>query len=178
MKTRAFPSIPTLAILLFAGFALTGCRTYGGYGSEEAAVAQIHQANERFAKELDRARSDVEILQTLASAHRNLASYVEEYQGVVEEHAALLEAHRATYDRLRDGASYRTASRALGAVVSEQALVHEGYRSALEEMLGLREKLRERAASVRYQTVPPYFRRIEEQIHTPTVAQVAAAFGG
>ena len=178
MNTRALQTIRPLAIFLLAGFVLTGCRTYGGYGSEEAAVAQIHQANERFAKELDRARSDAETLQTLASAHRNLTSYVEEYQRFVEKHAALLEAHRATYDRLKDGASYRAASRALGAVVSEQFLVHDGYRSVLEEMLGLRETLQKRAASAHYQQVPPYYRQIEEQIYNPTVARVAAALGG
>lgn len=177
MNSRTFGFFHSLLVLLVAGFVLTGCRTYGGYGSEEAAVHEIGQANERFAAELERARSDAERLQSLVARHETLAPFVAEYEQWVAEHAALLEAHKEKYEQLSGGASYRKVSRALGAVVSEQQLVHEGYREVLEDMLGMRDRLVKRALSVHYQQVPVYYRRIEEQIYNPTVSQVLAAFG-
>lgn len=151
--------------LLLLLFVATGCRTYGGYDSEEAALAQIEQANTQFAASLERARAAAEALKATAPAHPEWGDAVADYEALVEEHARTLAAHHALQATLaEEGGSYRTVSRALGAIVSEERRINDGYEQVLDRMAGAPESLRRV-----YQVVPPYYHRVMHQKQRPTV---------
>ncbi|QXD15662.1 hypothetical protein GQ464_001590 [Rhodocaloribacter litoris] len=162
-----------LAVLLLAG-----CRTYGGYGSEEAARTQLRTAVERFADELERARADARLLREVAAAAPALAAYVDAYEQTVTRHAALLEEHRARLEALGEDASYRTLSRALGAVVSEQSLIRDRYRNLLVAMAYPDTMPHVVRLLSGYQAVPPYYARIEATLIVPSAEDLLARYRG
>ncbi|RMF56340.1 MAG: hypothetical protein D6746_12625 [Bacteroidetes bacterium] len=167
-------AVPVLALVVLAG---TGCRTYGGYGSEEATLAQIEAANERFAEALRRAEAEAAMLSEALADVKAVAPYVDAYRWVTQRHAEMLETHRAKYETLQQGASYRELSRALGAIVTEQIVVQEQYEHLLwamayaESMPALTVRLLSS-----YQAIPPYYVRIEERLQTPTAEDVVARY--
>ncbi len=162
---RRFP-IGIVWVLLLLG---SGCRTYGGYDTEEIALKQIEQANRQFAQALEQARADAEALNASLAGHPAWVPAVSAFGHLVAEHAALLEAHRALYARLaEEGGSYLDVSRALGAVVSEQRRIQDGYGRILA---GLQEAGTVVVGGV-YQAVPPYYHRRFYQLNKPSVASL------
>lgn len=173
-----FAFVTLLALLL----ATTGCRTYGGHGSEEGTLDQIEQANSDFASRLDRARSDLEMLQQSAQANSGLESLVPVYQQVVSMHEDKLALHREYADALGSDSGYREISRKYGAIISDQRLVtiryqemHERVRQALQTADTATAE--SAALESRYQVVPLFYRRAENQAADLTMKEALQGAG-
>jgi monoamine oxidase len=121
MHRTAFIAI-TLALLT-----LTGCRTYGGYGTEQETYNQMQQANRQYAADLERARADLKALEEAARVRDTLATMVDRYRQAVQTHEARLEQHRSLADRLSESSSYRTLHRVYGSVIKEQQMTRSTY---------------------------------------------------
>lgn len=162
---------------------LSGCRTYGGYGTEEASFDEIQEINERFASELSKAKSELSTLQQAASQNRELGSYVERYEALLTRHEALVEHHEALTGSLkvRTGAlgrlstSYRDLNRALGSITAEQLAMKSHYHQLANSLAthGSGEVLLPGPMS-RYQAVPPYYERVRVALEQHSLSEALA----
>ena len=145
---------PAPALLGFFGLALllvaSGCRTYGDdYGNEEATLEGIAEANEQFATDLARARTELATLRRAAEANPALEPLAEQYTEVLVAHGVTLDVHRDmaaeldVEDSIWDqtvggwlgGGDYRPLHRAYGAIISEQQLVRDRYDELVRNVL-------------------------------------------
>jgi hypothetical protein len=170
----AFYSVSRLLVGLVLVIGLGACRTYGGYGSEEALKAQIEEANEQFADQLTRAQNGMERLSRAASENVALQPVVSEYEDAMRQHTAFLAEHREQAERVKvhTGAlgrltsSYRDLNRCLGSILSEQAEVNIRYNEAVAHLVAIRDGLGEDVATHEqgdtglYQAVPPQYARM------------------
>lgn len=154
-------------VLLALLFATTGCRTYGGHGSEEGTIAQIQQANADFEARLDRARSDLDLLQQSVQNNPALEALVPVYQQVVAMHEDKLALHQSYAGDLNQDSGYREISRKYGAILSEQRLVSIRYQEMHERvqqaLRGETPSMERSALQSSYQAVPLFYRRAENQ---------------
>ena len=151
---------------------LGGCRTYGGYGTEEATYAEIQKANVQFADALNRAQSEYRALETLARTNPALRPSAEHYAQLIAFHEALLLEHVAWAEQV-DVDDYRDVSRVLGAIVAEEQRLAERYGT----IIGGAEQLLTADSTMlvpgvgepdgRYYVVPPYFVRVMEEMNAP-----------
>lgn len=161
-----------LSLLVLAVVALAGCRTYGGYGTEEVSYLQILEANEQFADALIRAQAELRALEVLAQAEPALVPYALRYAALVNLHEEVLGAHAALTEEV-DADDYRDVSRLLGAIVSEHQRIAERYRGLVDDSSFL--LVSDSTALVpggvapegRYYAVPPYYVRLIDQANEP-----------
>lgn len=195
--TRWFTRPALLPALLCLVLLAAGCRTYGGYDSGPLTMAQIEEANRTFAAEAERARAELGALERLAagSADSLLVQTVQAYGALVTLHEALLAEHRQEAEEA-DRGNYRALSRTLGAIVSEQALVRDGYarlanRLAAASRGGSPSGAAADTAAVaeaplavvplrsRYVVAPSFYaRRAHAVTATPTLSEAAARYSG
>lgn len=119
-----------LAPLLFGALFLvmiSGCRTYGGYGTTELIPQQMQQAVQQFEDDLERAESDILALSEATAQNAALEPAETQYRDLVALHQTFLEAHRATLDEYEDGGTYRALNREYGAMIAEQRLIEMRY---------------------------------------------------
>ncbi len=164
--------VSLFSLVVVVGLLASGCRLYGGYGSEEAALKQIEEANDRFANDLDRYRADYTALAGVSFSSEEMDELVEQFQETVKRHEALVRSHAANRISLNEGASYRTVSRVLGAVVSENDAVYGTYDRILAQLAEVDQPVHDMS---RYQAVPPFYVNLERQIRRPSVRLVLAA---
>lgn len=166
-----------LVLLLIAG----GCRTYGDdYGNEVKTLEQIYVANELFAADLARARTDLATLRRAAEANPLLELLAERYAALLVAHEVLLDVHRDMAVKLEaDGSvweetigewlgrgDYRPLSRAYGAIISEQQIMRDRYQGVIENVFAVGgDSLAyvwalEPYPEARYYVVPPQYERI------------------
>lgn len=112
---------------VFALLLLVGCRTYGGYGTEEKTYANIQDAVQRFSEDLDRAKTDLQALQSAADTNEALQPYAERFASEVSRHEATLERHREVLDGLSPSSSYRDLHRQYGAMTTDQRMIRTFY---------------------------------------------------
>jgi hypothetical protein len=124
------PRIARYAPLFIAAVVLvvtSGCRTYGQYGNTEAIPAQMQQAVQQFADDLERAESDILALSEATAQNAALQPAESAYRDLIAKHRTFLEAHRAIAAEYEDGGDYRALNREYGAIISEQRLVSTRY---------------------------------------------------
>lgn len=156
---------------------LAGCRTYGRYGTEAETYDQIQRANELFARELERARADLELLQQAASSNSMLTPYAERYAAIVARHQAFLEQHRALAGTLAEHqGNYRVLHQGYGSILSEQNVVQDQYTNLL---VRLKRTATMQAETVpvegRYQVAPQYYLRLQYANERLTVRDVLSS---
>lgn len=156
---------PLLLIVLVSVF--TGCRTYGGYGTEEAAVEEMAQAVENYENLLAQARAVQATLEQEAGSDPALARFVEQFGAVVTGHAVLLEEHKEYLEALVGSDDYREISRVLGALIAEEKLTERQYReviySAMHAPDSTAQLVRAEVAPLgRYYVVPPYYEQVRQ----------------
>ena len=147
----------TVSILL-----VSGCRSYGGYGSEEAMYRQIERLVQRFAQDLENARADLVALENAAAQNSELALLAEQYAALVQGQEAILDEQRGLLADLSPGATYRSLHRAHGAIMAEQRTVRLQRQGLLRGFLETVDA--DTTAADRldrpYALIPPYYNRI------------------
>lgn len=168
--------ITTWSCLLAAAALLGACRTYGGYGSEEATYEQIQRVVERFGKDLSRARGDLEALERASAQGPVLEALAGHFARLVAAHEAVLETHRRTASELSPSSTYRSLSRSYGAMVTQQRLMRRQYQDLLRHVYeGHAPDTVVTAAERRpYALVPPYYVRSANADRELTVNQVVS----
>ncbi|MEX0821476.1 MAG: hypothetical protein WD021_04960 [Rhodothermales bacterium] len=165
----------TWTVLLIVFLLVSGCRSYGGYGTEAATYRQIERVLDRFEEDLARARADLRALESAATDHPILEVVAAHYAELVRAHAAALDEHGATAARLSADAGYRTLSRVYGALVGARHLVRGRYQSLLRYVYdafgeaGMSSAIDEARP---YALVPPYYPRIADRGSVLTVNEV------
>ena len=155
---------PVLCVLLLVGL-LTGCRTYGGYGSEEAAIEEMAQAVDNYEDMLVRAEAVLAGLREAEGENVEMGLLAERFAAVVTGHAVLLEEQKEYVAVLAGSGDYRKISRVLGAVISEQKMTARQYTEVLERGLTAPDTTAQLVrASIdplgRYYVIPPYYERV------------------
>ncbi|HEX7072114.1 MAG TPA: hypothetical protein VF190_14980 [Rhodothermales bacterium] len=168
--------------LLIPVVLITGCRTYGGHGSEEAALSQIEAAYEQFERELAQAKSDLSTLQAAASNNAALAGASAQLDEAVREHEALLAEHAERVEAAREHAgNYRFLHRTLGGMLSEQEMLSRQYQMIEDDLrMQADSTFTARSGSVipRYHVVPPYFERLQNESYIQPAGNVSRSAEG
>jgi len=150
----------------------TGCRTYGRYDSEPKTVAEIERINEQFARALSRAEADRAALRSAASEDARLQPLSHEFEAVVADHSRIVAGHETAFAALESGAGYRSASRLLGAIVTDQHSITDRYRSIAQQVRRMTghdlNPLRDPST---YQQVPPYYVALQNNASLSSVAE-------
>lgn len=127
---RRISLVSLLVVLL-----VTGCRTYGGYGTEEETHQQIKVANRQFADELERARADLNLLESAASGNGALQPLLRRYDSLVTVHETMLAGHRAIAENLEGSGDYRELNRAYGAIITDGRLHQDQYQRVIADVV-------------------------------------------
>ena len=182
MNSR-FTRFFTVSSLLVV-FLLSGCRTYGGYDSEEATFGQIAESNTVFANDLDKARGELQKLEQAAQGNSTLSPYVADYEKLLEKHSHMVEEHAKLASELdvKTGflgqltPSYRNLNRALGYIAAEQAAMKGHYHQLAAHIEGSSyaegDIWESNISRSRYQAVPPYYQAISHALVRKSVTAV------
>jgi hypothetical protein len=150
-----------VVVLLLA----TGCRTYGGYGTEEATYAQMERAARLYADALDRAEGDLQALTNAAASTPALQEVVAAYEEAVATHRARLESHQGIVAEYGPGDTYRGLHRAYGTMVTEQRMSRYRYVELHEQVARVMQGEEARLASApprsEYQIAPSWYDRLQ-----------------
>ena len=167
-----------LALLL-----LTGCRTYGGFDSEEALYAQIEKTNQQFEDELTRAKAELNLIRNAASSNRLFASFAAQYEEILSTHEAAVADHAALFESLevktgpigRLTQSYRKLNRGLGAILAEQNQIRDSYVHLLNNINRVAKDDAYVPVTIpeegRYQAVPPFYESIRFALESLSMEQ-------
>ena len=150
------------ALLFAALLMLTGCRTYGGYGSEDAIYQEIQETAERYADRAERLAGDYQALTDAAADDAELAAYSLVLATLIERQEDALAFHLQTASSVEDGDSYRKLSRALGAMITEQQMIEDLYASLVADIIG--DPGLSRRDPSRYSLVPAGLARVEADL--------------
>lgn len=116
-----------LATLLLLVVLVTGCRTYGDYGTEAELRNQISDAVDEFEKDLARSEADLAVLQRAAEGQSALNPMVDRFMSDIDAHRELLASHRTIAQNLEGSSSYRDLHRGYGTVTTEQRMMRNTY---------------------------------------------------
>jgi len=116
---------------------LTGCRTYGDYGSEAKIYEEMGEAVEELEAELESAQADLQQLRAAAEQANRLEPLLDRYQTLVEAHEALIQAHEQEVNGLSAEASHRTLRRSYGAMVTDRRLLRRRYDRTVRRVYGV-----------------------------------------
>jgi hypothetical protein len=130
MTARSFRLAPILLLVL----ALTGCRLYGGYGTEAELQEQLSNVTNDFADNLARTEADLQVLERAASDRADLEPFVEQFRTLIDEHESLLDQHRSITERLADSGDYRALHRNYGAITTEQRMMRQRYDRTIRQI--------------------------------------------
>ncbi|PEN13902.1 hypothetical protein CRI94_07550 [Longibacter salinarum] len=130
MTVRSFRLVPVLLLILV----VTGCRTYGDYGTEAELQEQIAKITSDFADNLARTEADLQVLERAAADRGDLAPLVERFKSNLESHRELLAHHRDIAERLSDSGNYRALHRNYGAITTEQRMMRQGYNQTIRRI--------------------------------------------
>ena len=126
-----FLRVLTLLLLIAA---VTGCRTYGGYGTEEEIQQQIGDAVDEFEQDLARSEADLAVLQRAADEQSDLSSMVARFESNLEMHRKLLTSHRNIAQNLEGSSSYRNLHRGYGTITTEQRMMRSTYNRTIRHV--------------------------------------------
>ncbi len=143
---------------------LTGCQTYGGHGSEEAAQVEIQNALDRYALRADRMRGDQRALANAAAESPRLAVFAPKLARIIEAQEATMKFNQWTADRLTGSPGYRELSRALGGIISEQQIVDDQYGRLLAEVQATLRPGLSKSPTSHYSLAPAFYARIEASL--------------
>lgn len=151
-------------------------------------MEQIREANRLFAESLQRAQSDLNVLERAAASDAALDSHVKRYQTILTVHEAILAENREVADRVADEVgfnwrsleigSYRELNHALGAILAEEKLVRQQYTSFRNALLRQGDTTqvvrRGEYEEGRYAITPIFYARVRNAAAPLTMREVLA----
>jgi hypothetical protein len=167
MRLRTASTVLTLLVLL------SGCRMYGGYGSEEAAYTEVQTSLERYEARVGRLSGDYSALTSAAATRPALAPLAPRMARLIERQMAVLEGHRATAASVTEASSHQQLRHALGSMISEQQVVEDEYGRLVADILG--DASTSRDAASRYSLVPAHFARLESRLESVSIRDAVSA---
>jgi hypothetical protein len=165
--------LKNVSALLALLIVFSGCRMYGGHGSEEATYAQIQDALERYEARADRLQSDYDALNRATAMRPALAPEVVVLAALQSAQASTLVFHREAAASVDAGSSYRSLSRALGAMITQQQIIEDQYGRIAARILD-RSDL-DRDSEARYAAVPAKLARIEGDLQQISIRDALQA---
>lgn len=157
-------------------FVLTGCRTYGGYGTEPETIDQIRIANDQFAEEMERARAEYEYLLEQVQQDPGLVAFAESYLAILQlQEQKLLENLDLAESAYDNPDNYRTLSRVYGAIISNQNVVEDRYDALYRVMVEARTQQvlpEEALPPARWQVAPPEYDRMRRVLQQRSVRDI------
>lgn len=148
----------SVVLVLLLG-TMFGCRSYGGYGSEEALYRQIQRATDEFAHEFEQMQQEQPDLEAHLTSNGSSAQITVSLGTALSLHGSLIEEHRELVESLSEGSSHRALSRAYGAIISDQQVVRRLYRRAREAAAtGAEDHRAERHITPPASVMPTYYR--------------------
>lgn len=153
-----------LLVVVFACLLVSGCRSYGGHGAEEAIFQQLQVAHQVFEEELVRAKADLSRLQAAASDTDVLAILAVQYAQIIRGHEAVLEEHADVIANLSAGSGYRDLRRTYGAIIAQQRTIRTQYEGVLGNVhRGYMPQDTTSQFKRPYSLIPPYYARVAKQ---------------
>ncbi len=152
----------TVLSLIFIMLLVSGCRTYGRYGSEEATYQQILKAHQLFQEDLARRQADLRRLESAAGETEVVGRLAMQYAEIVGGHEAVLESEKNEIADLSPASGYRDLHRTLGAIISGHRTIRIQYQGLLTNALESRVPPDTTVEVERpYALIPAYYKRIE-----------------
>lgn len=167
--------MPSRFPLLLALIVLAGCRTYGGYGSEEATYVQIEKAVDWATQERARLSNDE---MALREASERLP-FLEDFAPRLELLSARLTADMDAWSKLAGGidasAPYRDLNQALGAMIAERQRYEDQYRRLADDVAAVLDGSRVGPPpEARYQVAPAFYSRIASRFEARRIRDLVA----
>jgi hypothetical protein len=132
---------------------VAGCRTYGGYNSEEATYQQILIAID----ELEAETSDFE--RRLGAVRSSIP--VDELDRLANSRSQLVAEYRQIADRLSGSSSHRELRRIYGAIISDRQILNDHLtRLEMASSESFAAPVRHADLRTNYQIVPVFYHRI------------------
>lgn len=150
--------IKVLGLVLLVG-SMAGCRTYGGYGSEEALYRQMQRASAEFSQELEQMRLERPALEQQLGARPDGPRLTDHLNATMSLHEELIERHSNMIEELGEGSSHRTLRRAYGAMITDHELVRGSYRRARQTATRGDSADTTDVMRMPYQVVPTFYHR-------------------
>ncbi len=159
--------ISNIAFLLVC-ILLTGCRTYGDYGTEQASFDRIATINGIFAQELEKAKGELQYLTQAAGSDAELKTAVANYEALLAKHEAMVASHNELASSLvvktglfgKLSTSYRDLNRGLGYIAADQLNMRNQYKTFAASLLESSQRAHVQDEQSRYHVAPPYYEQI------------------
>lgn len=166
-------------------FVVMGCRSYGGYGAEEALYEEIVRLVQQFEQDLSRSSGELAAIQEAATQTPELATLSEDFSLMLAGHEALLDEQQEAIRELSPNSGYRTLHSVHGAILAVQRTVRNqrmsllagaGDRvaddtSAFQDTSGVQDVERP------YALIPPYYDRIAPSKQVSSVNELLRQIG-
>ncbi|MFK7846347.1 MAG: hypothetical protein AB8G77_13700 [Rhodothermales bacterium] len=166
MRKQLFSNISLLLVFLV----LSGCRTYGDYGTEQASYDRIAAINTQFSQDLERAKGDLEVLKRAAGSDSDLKMALMQYESLLAQHEEISARHKEMALNLtvktglmgKLSTSYRDLNRALGSITIEQLSMHKNYSRFAASLLedDSYKAIAGPESASRYHIAPPFYEEI------------------
>ncbi len=177
--------LTTLGVLLVAAVFITGCRTYGGYGSEQALYDEIVRLVQQFDNDLARSRGELAAIEQAAATHPELARVYENYSLMLDGHQVFLEEQREIVEQLSPGSTYRHLHRVHGAILAAQRTARNQKASlarAASEILAAdaapaQQDAQAVDATRPYALIPPYYIRVAQDQGRTDLSNIVRGLG-
>ena len=170
------PGVRTIFGIVFLGILISGCRSYGGYGTEEATYQQILEAHQVFEEELSRKQADLRGLEQAAASAEGLETAAGQFAQLVQGHEAILAEHSILISDLSADSDYRTLHRVFGAIVTQHNTIRSQYEDLIATVAQTQSPQADSVVQVQrpYSLIPPYYRRVSEKQKDLTMNEVLA----
>jgi len=165
-------AVPVLLVALV----LSGCRTYGGHGSEDATVSQFATMSEWASQESRRLAGDRQALEDAVAARPELAAFIGPVAELSEELGRLGARWSEVAGAGYEASSYRELHHLLGGMISERQAWQNAYRALARNVaaVALGTGTGPRAAS-RYQVAPVYYERLASSLDEVRIRDLVAS---
>lgn len=144
------------AALLFV--TVSGCRTYGQYGTQEARYQAIVNVNQAFEAQLTRHRADLSAFSAAYPQH------AEEAAAVLAVWEEAFEFGRMREEMLAATTDYRTLLHAHGAIITRYQVARDRFAHLAASVQELGPELHGTATGIAksaYKSIPPHYQRAE-----------------
>jgi hypothetical protein len=162
-RTKCDGFLRPFAAAMLTLVVVSGCRTYGGRGSEAATYEQMQRAAAIFQEDLARAQGELSSIQQAGVADSLAAAIGHEYEVIVGHHQEALETQRGLVESLSEDSDYKDLNRAFGAINAQQQAIRSQYERLLEGVhRAYTDTMGASSGERPYSLIPPYYNRLAD----------------